>query len=101
MLDVIKKTLYSAVGMAYLTKERAEELGKKLVQDVDMSEEEGKRFMDELMKSSEEARRGLRKTIDEVVENTLKRLDVPTGKEMHELRRRIEALEEESGKRNG
>jgi polyhydroxyalkanoate synthesis regulator phasin len=93
MMDVFKKTLYSAVGMAYLTKERVEELGRKFAKDVDMSEEEGKRFMEELMKSSEEARSSLNKTVGEIVENTLKRLDVPTGKDMHELSRRVDNLE--------
>ncbi|MBD3315545.1 MAG: hypothetical protein GF344_07135 [Chitinivibrionales bacterium] len=98
MVEAFKKVLYSAVGMAYLTKERAEELGKKWAKDVDMSEEEGKKFVDELMKNTDEARESLRRTVGEMVENTLKRLDVPTGREFHELQRRIDRLEEEREK---
>ena len=60
MIDLIKKTLLTGVGLAVMTKEKVEELGKDLVSQAKLSEHEGKEFVDNLLKQSETAREGLR-----------------------------------------
>ena len=53
MVDLIKKAIYTGVGLAVLTKERAEELVKELSQQAKLSEQEGKELFDGLLKQSE------------------------------------------------
>ena len=56
MVDLIKKAIYTGVGLAVLTKEKAEELVKELSQQAKLSEQEGKELFDSLLKQSEHAR---------------------------------------------
>ena len=57
MIDLIKKALYTGVGLAVLTKEKAEELVHELSQQAKLSEQEGKELFDSLLKQSESAQR--------------------------------------------
>ena len=41
MIDLIKKALYTGVGLAVLTKEKAEELVQELTKQAKLSEQEG------------------------------------------------------------
>ena len=59
MFDLIKKTLLTGVGLAVMTKEKVEELGKDLASQAKLSEHEGKEFVDHLLKQSDTAQ-GLR-----------------------------------------
>lgn len=55
MVDLIKKAIYTGVGLAVLTKEKAEELVKDLSEQAKLSEQEGKELFDGLLKHSEHA----------------------------------------------
>lgn len=57
MFDLIKKTLLTGVGLAVMTKDKVEELGKDLASQAKMSEHEGKEFVDHLLKQSDTAPR--------------------------------------------
>ena len=54
MIDLIKKALYTGVGLAVLTKEKAEELVQELTKQAKLSEQEGKELFDGLLKQSEQ-----------------------------------------------
>ncbi len=54
MIDLIKKALYTGVGLAVLTKEKAEELVHELTKQAKLSEQEGKELFDGLLKQSEQ-----------------------------------------------
>ena len=49
MIDLIKKALYTGVGLAVLTKEKAEELVQELTKQAKLSEQEGKELFDGLL----------------------------------------------------
>ena len=98
MLDLLKKSVYASIGLAVMTRERAEEIGKRLAQEAKMSEGEGRQFVDELIKKSDEARASMEKMINERVEGTLKKLNIPSRTELNALENRIRKLELEENK---
>jgi polyhydroxyalkanoate synthesis regulator phasin len=93
MLDLMKKSIYAGIGLAVMTRERIEEAGKRIANETKMSESEGRRFVDELLKKSEETRASLEKMIQEKVDATLKKMNIPTRKEVSELENRVRKLE--------
>jgi polyhydroxyalkanoate synthesis regulator phasin len=93
MVDLIKKTLLAGVGLAFMTKEKAEEVAKKIASEAKIAEGEGKKFVNDLVKKSEEARAGVEKLVNTAVETTLTKLDLPTKAEVKRLEARIKELE--------
>ncbi len=93
MFDLLKKSVYSTIGLAYLTREKLEEMGKKMAQDADATEEEGRKFIDELLKKSDEAKGAMSRQIHDIVEKTLRNLDLPTRGELRRLENRVAELE--------
>jgi polyhydroxyalkanoate synthesis regulator phasin len=97
MVDLIKKALYTGVGLAVLTKEKAEELVKELTQQAKLSEQEGKELFDGLLKQSEQARTDLQTRLDEAVLVVVKRLNLATKDEVANLRAKVEELSSKLG----
>jgi polyhydroxyalkanoate synthesis regulator phasin len=92
MVDLIKKAIYTGVGLAVLTKEKAEELVKELTQQAKLSEQEGKELFDSLLKQSEHARNDLQTKLDETVLAVIKRLNLATKDEVSSLKAKVEEL---------
>lgn len=99
MTDLITKAVYASVGLAYMTKEKVQEMGKKVAADAKLSEAEGKKFLDELQKKAEEARTSTREMVNKQISAALERLDIPTRKEIDALKKRIAKLEESLDKK--
>jgi polyhydroxyalkanoate synthesis regulator phasin len=93
MVELIKKTVLAGIGLAYLTKEKAEEAAKNIAKEAKIKEGEGKKFIEEMIKKSEEARKSVEKLIDSAVHATVTKLDIPTRTEMKKLEERIKELE--------
>src|SRR5580704_12048591 len=101
MVDLIKKALYTGVGLAVLTKEKAEELVRDLTQQAKLSEQEGKELFDSLLKQSENARNDLQSKLDETVLAVVKRLNLATKDEVASLKAKIEELSAKVGHGQG
>src|SRR5271155_4434470 len=97
MVDLIKKALYTGVGLAVLTKEKAEELVKDLTQQAKLSEQEGKELFEGLLKQSEQARNDFQAKIDEAVLTVVKRLNLATKDEVASLKAKVEELSSKIG----
>jgi len=95
MIDLIKKTLLTGVGMAVMTKEKVEELGRDLVDQAKLSETEGREFVDDLMKRSETARGEFESRVDSLVRQAVDRLNLAPKDELIKLQARIVELEAE------
>jgi polyhydroxyalkanoate synthesis regulator phasin len=93
MFDILRKALLAGVGVTYLTKDKIEEVGKKIAQDAKVSEDEGRKFVDELVKKSVEAKGSLEKTVSEKIETVLHAMNLPTRKDVDELKSKIAKLE--------
>jgi polyhydroxyalkanoate synthesis regulator phasin len=92
MIDLIKKALYTGVGFAVLTKEKAEELVKELAQQAQFSEQEGRELLDSVLKQSEQARSDFQAKLEEGVLAVVKRLNLATKDEVTNLRAKVEEL---------
>ena len=94
MLDLIKKTLLTGVGLAVMTKEKVEELGKDLVSQAKLSEHEGKEFVDSLLKQSETARKDFEARINAAVQKAVSSLNLASKDEVARLSAKVEELSE-------
>jgi polyhydroxyalkanoate synthesis regulator phasin len=92
MIDLIKKALYTGVGMAVLTKEKAEELVKELTQQAKLSEQEGKELFDGLLKQSDQARVDFQAKVDDAVLSVIKRLNLVSKDELESLQNKVAEL---------
>jgi polyhydroxyalkanoate synthesis regulator phasin len=101
MVDLIKKAFYTGLGLAVLTKEKAEELVKDLSQQAKLSEHEGKELMDNLMKQSDQARQDFQGKVDEAVLAVVNRLHLATRDEVESLRAKVEELSARVGQGGG
>ena len=93
MLESLKKALYAGVGLAFVTRDKIEEMAKRLAEEAKLSEGEGKKLVDEFLKKSEDAKAALEKMVSATVGSALDRLDIPKRSELKALEARIAAHE--------
>jgi polyhydroxyalkanoate synthesis regulator phasin len=93
MMDLIKKTMYMGIGLAYMTKEKMEEISQELIKKGELSAAEGKDFIDDLTQKSEEARKALEIRVDKIVKSSLARMNIATRDDLSALEKRIAKLE--------
>jgi polyhydroxyalkanoate synthesis regulator phasin len=93
MFEILRKAILAGVGVTYLTKDKIEEVGKKIAQDAKVSEAEARKFVDELIHKSLEAKGSLEKTVSDKVQAALHTMNLTTSKDVDELKKRIAGLE--------
>jgi polyhydroxyalkanoate synthesis regulator phasin len=93
MVELLKKSIYATIGIALMSREKAEELGKKVADEARLSESEGKQFVDELLKRAEETRTSFEKIIAQQVSKALNKVNIPTRSEVDALELRVRKLE--------
>jgi polyhydroxyalkanoate synthesis regulator phasin len=92
MFELIKKTLLTGVGLAVMTKDKVEELGKELASQARLSENEGKEFVDHLLTQSETARKDFETRISAAVQKTVSGLNLASKDEVARLSAKVEEL---------
>ncbi len=92
MIDLLKKTLLTGVGVAALTKEKIEEIAKDFVEKGKITEQEGRALVDDLVVRSEESRDEFQKQIEEKVQTVLKKMNLAKQSELDALAAEVEAL---------
>ena len=93
MKETLKNILYTGIGIAFLTKDKIEELKADLVEKGRISQEEGKQFVDDLLRRSEKARDQLDLWINKRVEERIEQFNLATRDELADLRRQVEELQ--------
>ncbi|MBN2542299.1 phasin family protein [bacterium] len=93
MLDLLKRTVLTGLGFAYLTKDKVMEAGKKIAKEAKLSEDEGKKFLSELVTQTEKARKNVEAQVEEFVKKKIDKYDVATKKDLEKLEKKIAALE--------
>jgi polyhydroxyalkanoate synthesis regulator phasin len=96
LFETLKKTLYAGVGLAFFTKDKLEEMGKRMAEEAKLNEEDAKKFIDEVLRKSEDAKDAFEKAVGSGVKATLERLDIPRRAELKALEDRVQALESRS-----
>src|SRR3954447_23855419 len=92
MFELIKKTLLTGVGLAVMTKDKVEELGRELASQAKLSEIEGKEFVDHLLQQSETARKDFETRISAAVQKAVSGLNLASKDEVARLSAKVEEL---------
>ena len=93
MADVFKKLFYTGVGLVSLTSEKVQETVDELVKQRKISQEEGKKIVDDFIKETEAKKEDFEDKLKKVVEEVVDKFEFLTGKDLDELRNRIDTLE--------
>ena len=89
MIDLIKKAFYTGLGAAELTREKVEELARELSEKGKVSESEIKRFVEEMLAKSQESKEQLKKQLEKVSEETMKRMNLASRDDLDALEKRL------------
>ena len=92
MLETLKNSLLTGVGMALRSKKEIEAFAKEFAEQSEMNQKEAKDFQEECKKRYDDANSSRDKKVEAVVESVLKRLDLPTRGDIDELNARIDEL---------
>ncbi|WP_169974853.1 phasin family protein [Tautonia rosea] len=92
MFELVKRTLFTGVGLAAMTKEKLEELGKEVARQADLSEAEAAKFQAELEHRASTAQEDLQAEIDRRVEQVTQRLGLARAEETATLSAKVAAL---------
>jgi len=93
MLEELKKSLDKGIDYAFATKEKITRAAQELARENKLTGEEAKKLMDHLLKKSEETRKSVEADLQEFVQKTLKKMNVPSSDEIKKLEERIKKLE--------
>ena len=92
MFEVVKRALFTGVGLASLTREKIEELGKDLSRHAELSEAEAAKFQVELEGRAADAQRELREQIDRRTQQVVQGLGLARADDFAALSARVAAL---------
>jgi len=92
MLNIIKKSMLTGIGLALIAKDEVEDLAKELVNKGKMSENEGTKFLEDLQKRYDETQQKLEEKVQKAVKDFMKKADVVTGDELKGLKKEIREL---------
>lgn len=90
---MLKQLLYAGIGLAAITKEKAEELVAELVKKGEMSTDEGKDLLNSLRSRIQEESDRLKERINEQVERTINSMNLARKSDIDEVLDRLEKLE--------
>ena len=92
MLDILKKTTLTGIGLALKTWDEVEDIAKELQKKGKMTETEGKKFLDDLQEKYQEVQQDLEDRVDQSLKNLLKKADIVTEEDLKALKKEIRDL---------
>jgi len=95
MEDLIKKVLYTGVGLVATATEKMQSTVDDLVDKEKIDKEEGKKIVDEFVESTESKKGELESRLNEMVEGVIDKLNLAKKSEVETLKQRIEELEKQ------
>lgn len=97
MEKIIRKTLYTAVGIVASTTERLQNVIDDLVSKGKLSEEEGKKVVEDVVKNTENNRDAYEGRFRNIIDSVLSKLNLPQGDAYEKLSKRVKSLEVKLG----
>jgi polyhydroxyalkanoate synthesis regulator phasin len=94
MIDLIKKSFFTGIGLAAMTKEKVEEMAREWAKAAQLSGEKGQEFVQEVLDRSEKARKDFEDTIARYVRDAVKQTKLATHEDILMLNNRIKHLEQ-------
>lgn len=93
MLQEIKKGLLTGFGAVLLTKEKIEAITKKITDEANLEKEEAEKLKDELYEAGEQQWSEMDSFFTDLMERTLKKLNLAKESKMEELAVKVDNLE--------
>ena len=93
MLDFIRKMTLAGAGLAIVTTEKIQEFVDDLVKKGEMTEKEAREAVNEYVEKSKQAKKDLEGKMEQWVTGFLNRMNIPTRKELDEIKERLARLE--------
>ena len=93
MIELLEKSILTAVGAMTLTQKKAEELLKEMREKLNISEEEGKAFLKKIQEAATQNRDKLQEQAREEVKKACDRMGVVTAEEFDKLKKKVAMLE--------
>ena len=90
---MLKQMLYAGIGLAAITKEKAEEVISELIKKGEMSSEEGKDLLNALMVRIQEESDRLKDKVNQQVEQAISSMNLVRKSDLDEVLQRLEKLE--------
>ncbi len=95
MFDFLKKTYLFGLGLASLTREKAEELVDDMIKRGEVAEKDRSKVLEDMLTRVQEEQEKLFKTVRDYVKKVVHDMGLPTRDEYLELQKRVEELESE------
>jgi len=95
MEDLIKKVLYTGVGLVASATEKVQDTVNDLVATEKINKEEGQKIVNDFVKSTEDKKGELESRFTDLMENVIGRLNLVKKSEVQDLINRVEELEAE------
>jgi len=92
MLEILKKTYLTGVGLAAKTWEEVETLSKEIVKKAKMSEKEGSKFLKDMKSRYDDTQKKTGKYVEKLVKDILKKMDIATSADISALKKEIRQL---------
>jgi poly(hydroxyalkanoate) granule-associated protein len=93
MFDYIRKMTLAGAGLAIITTEKIQEMMDDLVKKGEMTEKEAREAVNEYVEKSKQAKKDLEEKVEQMITGLLNRMNIPTRKELDEIKERLERLE--------
>jgi polyhydroxyalkanoate synthesis regulator phasin len=93
MLEEIRKGLLSGLGGVLLTKEKIEEIIRKMVDEAKMSKEDARKLREDLLATGERQWAQIQESISDAFRKGVKSLDIGSKSEVVRLKKRVDNLE--------
>ena len=95
MIELIEKSLLTALGAMTLSQKKAEELSNEFREKLNLSEEEGKAFLKKIQDTALEQQSKLESAAQEEVKKACDRMGLVSQEEFNKLKRKINHLEKQ------
>ena len=92
MLEILKKTYVTGVGLAAKTWDEVEALSKEIAKKAKMSEQEGSKFLKDMKSRYDDTQKKTGKYVEKLVKDILKKMDIATSADIKSLKKEIQAL---------
>jgi len=93
MLGEIKKGLLAGFGAVFLTKEKIEEVTRKLVAEAKLNREDAERLRKELLDTGEEQWKEMEQSVSSAVRKAVEALNLAPRGDVEELKNKVDALD--------
>lgn len=93
MEDLIKKFIYTGVGLVSMTTDKFRETVDQMVKDEKLSREEGKEIVDKFFATTQERKGEFESQLNEVIERVIRQFNFAPQSEVEKLEARIKELE--------